>query len=126
MAAFVLAGLCQPVRMFLRQRFSALRLGRLAIVGVLGTCLGVAMALCVAVAQTTPAVGQTTRDMHTLPPFARPQMDDETYLRNKLPETFEPDDANPAGTRIVGGFPARPGAWPSMVGLTIVKQGKPY
>jgi len=86
------------------------------------------MTLCLAMVLTVPAIAQTPRDMHTVPVLGggQPQVDEDTYLRNRQPETFEADDANPAGTRIVGGFPARPGAWPSMVGLTIVKEGKSY
>ena len=95
--------------------------------GNVGTRLRVAVTLCLAMVLIQPAIAQTQRDLHTVPMRdSQPLPDEDTYLRNPQPETFEPNDANPAGSRIVGGFPARPGAWPSMVGLTILRGGKPY
>ena len=95
--------------------------------GYVGKGLRAATALCLAMVLIQPALAQTPRDLHTAPKGdGRPPQDEDTYLRNQQPETFAPNDANPAGTRIVGGFPARPGAWPSMVGLIVFKAGKPY
>jgi secreted trypsin-like serine protease len=44
------------------------------------------------------------------------ESDDGVYMRNELPDHFDLENGA-TGYRIVGGTMARPGAWPSMVGL---------
>ena len=72
--------------------------------------IGGAAVLLATVLGTAPLAAQTAADSD------ENGGDDTVVLRNMLPEQFDMNDGV-IGYRIVGGFAAKPGAWPSMIVL---------